>query len=143
MITILTILISLGYQPNLPVPPVVVPIIEIIEEKTTSLEPIRKVKKVVVDTSIVENHLLDDTKKVEPEITKNQYGWFQRWNEQAQCYDESEFPSFETIYPIYDETGYASNWLSCEVFKNGCLFCFHPNQGHGNNNFDDKYEKKD
>lgn len=55
-----------------------------------------------------------------------------KWNTEKMCYDESNFPIFHDV-PNNESLGYDPNWLVCTPNPDGCSYCMHPNQGHGNN----------
>jgi hypothetical protein len=55
-----------------------------------------------------------------------------RWNEQYQCYDESNFPGRFEDSMGEEKDGYYPYWLSAVKNDNGCTFYFHPTQGREN-----------
>lgn len=65
------------------------------------------------------------------DLTRDGENYLQ-WNEEKQCYDESNFPIFHDV--LRDESlGYDPNWLVGTEMPNGCIYYMHPNQGHDNN----------
>lgn len=123
----LLILISLGFQEYTPPKIEIKPIIE------------QKIEEVITQ-EIEESKPIEQMQEEKPsdEIIKTDYGYYKRWNEQYKCYDESEYPSFESVHNILDD--YDPNWLECTKSNNGCVFCFHPIQGIGNSLPDKKGE---
>ena len=88
------------------------------------------------------NSEVSNDSQVTPEQTKPNYIYsndgHSRWNEPKQCWDESNF-AYQFIDVPYNNSGaYDPNWLVCDTMNNGCLFCFHPNQGHENGPVDSK-----
>ena len=95
-----------------------------------------------LEPTIQENQNFDidkqiiDEKPVDQPIHSND--GHSRWNNEKQCWDESNF-SYQFIDVPYNNSGsYDPNWLVCDKMNNGCLFCFHPNQGHENGPVDSK-----
>ena len=121
----LLILISLGFQVVIPKQITIIPNVE---------EPIPIQVEIVQD--IIEPKIVEPVEiKKYDDVIQTDYGYYKRYNNIDKCWDESEKPIFETVHKIMD--GYDPDWLEC-VNDKGCVFCFHPNQGHGNSAPDTK-----